>query len=57
MFAFWDLLDEQERKFLRGFMAPGWEPSRSIESIEPIEEIEKLMQTPPKGDAALIGRK
>lgn len=59
MVAFWDLLDEEERKFLRGFMPRGWEPSRSIqeEQIEPLEEIEKLMQECPQGDAALIGRK
>lgn len=57
----WDLIsmdkpEERERQLqaLRSLMHPGWEPSRSIGSIEPLEEVAELMQEPPKGKQAIL---
>ena len=61
MATLWDLIamdtpEERERQLeaLRSFMPKGWEPSRSIEGIEPIEEIAELLQEKPKGKQAIL---
>lgn len=61
MVAFWEKLNtEKEKQFLRGFMPKGWQPPKPLAplvKVEPFEEIERLMQALPRGDAVLVGRK
>lgn len=59
------LKTEEEMEYLKGFLPSNWQPPRpvgppvklALEGIEPLEEIEELLKIPPKGDAALMGRK